>query len=625
MRSTGPAVVNNRRAFPVSVETQVRRYGLAAMVDRFPGSAFAVLTALFFIVVFTLSSFKLLWLDELITLHLAKLSGAGAIWNALAKGADPNPPITYLLVHWSRQIFGDHEFAYRLPAALGYWIGLASLFFYLRNRLRGSWAIFGCVVSMAMAAFDYSFESRSYGIMYGLAMLAFLCWSLTADQAKSPAVRWTALCGMTFALAAGISTNYFAVLAFLPPAAGEVVRTFVRARPSRPGGAMEFPRRKSPGRFRALSAINLRVWYAFAIGALPLLIYRPLIAHSIAQFAPYAWNKVSLDQVFDSYTEMVEVILYPILALFVLGILVFVLKKRVLSVCGECRSKLLPRWAESIFAPYRHRGPIPVHEAAGVFVFMCYPICGYLIASIHGGMLSPRFVIPVCFGFAITAAIVAQYLFRNLRHGATILLCLACAWFLSREAVVTYFYVEQKESFYNVVDGVQEAERSAPPGSPIVIPDPLLALTFWHYAPDYLAAREVFPLDFPAIRYFRHDDSPEENLWAGRSILYKMPIVPLATFQSSAGPYLIVAGKKNWLLRDLLQHRYTFKRLPIPTQAEDIGGFTPLAHGIPAFYETQGDRDAKRKQPAWRPAPFKVSENRPEARWYAPPELLNDQ
>ena len=52
----------------------------------------------------------------------------------------------------------------------------------------------------------------------------------------------------------------------------------------------------------------------------------------------------------------------------------------------------------------------------------------------------------------------------------------------------------------------------------------------------------MFPVDFPAIRYFRHDDSPEENLWAGRNVLYSMPVVPLAEFQHSSGHYMIVAS-----------------------------------------------------------------------------------
>ena len=77
-------------------------------------------------------------------------------------GADPNPPITHMLVHYSRLAFGDHELAYRLPPFFGYWLGLVSLFAYLLRRLPAVWALAGTVLSMAMAAFDYSFESRSY-------------------------------------------------------------------------------------------------------------------------------------------------------------------------------------------------------------------------------------------------------------------------------------------------------------------------------------------------------------------------------------------------------------------------------------------------------------------------------
>ena len=166
-----------------------------------------------------------------------------------------------------------------------------------------------------------------------------------------------------------------------------------------------------------------------------------------------------------------------------------------------------------------------------------------------------------------------------------------------------------------------------PAGVPIVISDPLLALTFQHYAPAELARRVVFPVDFPAIRYFRHDDSPEENLWAGRNVLYSMRIVPLAEFQHSAGSYLIVASKSNWLLKDLLNHRYNFERLPIDSHATELGGFTPLARGEPEFYEAQGDRAAARAFRSYGrpPAPFQVSQNLPEAKWYVPPELLNDE
>ena len=630
MRSMGSVALSDECSYQTSIESRSRRPGVVAWLDANPGKAFAVLTVLYFVVVFGQSSLKLMWLDEFITLHLARLGSLHDLWHALAVGADPNPPITYILVHWCRQLFGDHEWAYRLPAALGCWIGLASLFVFLKRRVCGSWATLGCLVWMAMAAFDYSFESRSYGIFYGLAMLAFFCWTAAIDTSRTSFIRWLAWAGMVFALAAGISTNYFAVLAFLPPAVGEFVRTAMRASRRSPGAPVNAPVNFEKGPHRRhsglLGAVDIRMWLGFGVAAAPLLLYRPLIAHSIAQFAPYAWNKVSLDQVFDSYTEMIEIILYPILALLVVGGIVFFAKERAIAVCRQSRSKLLPGWIESIFIPYSGRTPLAPYEAAGVLVFMTYPICGYIIASVRGGMLSPRFVIPVCYGFAIAATVAARYLFRNLRHAPLILLCVACAWFLSREAVVGYWYKQQKDSFHKILDKFEDAQARAPVGSPIVISDPLLALTFQHYAPSELASRVVFPVDFPAIRYFRHDDSPEENLWAGRKVLYSLRIVPLAEFQHASGPYIIVASKRNWLLEDLRKHRYSFARLPVDTRATDLGGFTPLARGEPEFYLAQGDRAPARTSKYSRPpAPFQVSQNLPEAKWYVPPELLNDE
>lgn len=581
-------------SFPATNETS--RATLEQRIDAAPGWWFVWLSVLYFFVVFCLSSMKLLWLDELITLHIAKSGGLGAIWHALSSGADPNPPITYILVHYSRAIFGEHEFAYRLPAALGYWVGLISLFQYLRGRIRGTWALGGTVLLMCMAAFEYSFESRSYAIFFGLAMLAFFCWTRVADDSRSPRARWLALFGMVFALAAGISTNYFAVLAFFPVAAGEATLTFLRSR-SR----------------SALRSIDWRVWGGMLVAASPLLIYRPLIAHSIAQFAPYAWNKVSLDQATDSYTEMVEVVLIPILALFVVAVVAWIAAARAANVCPTCRGRILPAWLEPVVRE-RNRWPIPPHEAAGVLFFMLYPFLGYAIASIHGGMLSPRFVIPVCFGFAIAATVVSQRLFGNLRRAGIVFLGFALAWFLCREAVVGYWYKQQKQCFYKVVDDLPQALLKLPADASIAIPDPLLALTFEHYAPQALRARAVFPVDFPAIRYFRHDDSPEENLWAGRNFLYRLPIETVANFQHQAHSYLIIADKRNWMLHDLRAHRYLVEHLPIDTRAQNIGGFTPLAHGTPQFYVASWDNPLLNHSPMVKPVPFRAAQELPTVR-----------
>lgn len=590
------------------------------VVERRPWLSFAAFSAFYFLVAFSLSSMKLLWLDELITLHIAQLGWLHSIWGALQRGVDPNPPLIYLLVHASTRIFGAHEFAYRLPAMVGYWIGLASLFAYLKRLLPVTWALAGTVLSTTMAAFDYSYESRSYGLFYGLAMLAVFAWSWTVDPAASPSGRRWSLFVMIVALAAGISTNYFAVLAFLPIAGGEAVRTFRRARKFRQHDARQHDLRWVS--FRSFwKAFDLRVWIALVIAGLPMLLYRPLIEGSIAEFAPYAWNKVSWRQVADSYTEMVEMMLYPALALFAFAVLMRLIGTRLRHTCTVCRARILPRHVNSVATRALDALAVPMHEGAAIFLLMAYPILGYLIASVRGGMLSPRFVIPVCFGFAIAVTLVAFQLFSQFRPAAVALLCLAMAWLICRESYVGYWYEEQKQCFYKVLDRLPQAESAAPPGSPIVVSDPLMALTFQHYAPPAIASRVIFPVDFPAIRYFRHDDSPEENLWAGRGFLYSLRIVPLADFENSAGKYLVLASDGNWLLDDLRDHHFTFERLDIDTRAQAIGGFTPLAHGTPAFFlASGGNAPPLPGQPhSAAPVPFQRSRNLPTAAAYIPP------
>ena len=531
------------------------------------------LTAFYAVVVSILSSVKLLWLDELITLHIARLGSFSAIWNALVHGADPNPPLTHLLVMGSMRLFGEHEFALRLPAMIGYWIGMLALFQFLRRWVAATWALAGVAMSMSMAAFQYSYESRSYGIFYGLAMLAVYCWGRAVDPTPSSTRRWLALLGMVAALAAGISTSYIAVLAFLPIAGGEVAVTMQRWR--------QLGWREDA----FLRSIQLRIWAGLAIAASPLLVYRPLIQHSIAEFAPHAWNKVSFDQVSDSYTEMVEYILFPILALLLFAIVVLVLSR----FCAHCRNSVRPRWIGSLATEqaYFKRSRLPMHEAVAVFTLIAYPLLGYVVASIHGGMLSPRFVIPVCFGFAIAGTMACYRIFGHLRFAAVSLLLVCTVWFCVRESVIAYWYSEQKQCFYKVVDRFPLAEF---PAGPIAIPDPLLALTFRYYAPANLAARVVVPMDFPAIRHYRGDDSPEQNLWAGRNSIYHVPIITLAALQHSAGKYVIITYDGNWMLQDLLQHRYPIRRLDINTRATAIGGFTPLSHGTPVFYSAAGDK-----------------------------------
>ncbi|MGH9560712.1 MAG: hypothetical protein ACRD3S_04590, partial [Terracidiphilus sp.] len=85
--------------------------------------------------------------------------------------------------------------------------------------------------------------------------------------------------------------------------------------------------------------------------------------------------------------------------------------------------------------------------------------------------------------------------------------------------------------------------------------------------------------------------------------------------------YLVLASDGNWLLDDLRDHHFDFKRLDIDTRAEAIGGFTPLAHGTPAFYIASGGSVPAflRRQSSDTPVLFERSRNLPAAAAYVPP------
>jgi hypothetical protein len=212
-------------------------------------------------------------------------------------------------------------------------------------------------------------------------------------------------------------------------------------------------------------------------------------------------------------------------------------------------------------------------------------------------------------------------MFRRVPGAGAVMLCACLAWFVARECYVGYWYVEQRQSFYKVLNTLPQAEATVPAGSPIVIADPLLALTFMHYAPADVAKRVVFPVDFPAIRLYRRDDSPEENLWAGRGWLYQLPVMPLAELQHGAYEYVVISSNGNWMDEDLLRHRYPLWRLPINTRAGAIGGFTPLMHGTPVFYRAVGD-EYFHAHPAPGLIPFELAKNLPSGKWTPTDDVL---
>ena len=515
--------------FPRS-SVRSRALHLSATINEHPRAVLAGLSCIYFGLTIALGCIKLLWLDEFITYYIAKLGSLSAIWTALGNGADPNPPLSHLLVLWSSKVFGSSAISLRIPAIFGSFAGIVALYAFLKRRVPPVYACGGVLFFMSTAAFDYSFESRSYALMLGFCALSLVAWRSTIEGNHKN----LAAIGLAMSLAAGISSNYFSVLAFFPIAAGEFVR--------------DLKSRK----------IEWRVWSAMALGGSILLLYLPLVNKAVATFSPYAWNKVQADVIADSYVEMVEIILWPAIGLLAVGVIAKLIRLR-----------------------WRDIAVLPLHESVAAFVLMLYPFLAYGIARIRGGMLSPRFVIPMCYGFAIAVAATAYRLFGRRAWAGLMFAALLLCWVFARESFVAKMYFDQRMAFDRVID-------TLPPVSTIVVTDSLLVLPLEHYAPPQIASHIVFPVDFAAIRQYKKEDSPEQNLWHGRNGIYPVPIVPLEQLNSRTSNYLVAAPVGNWLLRKLIAEGKPARMLPIFTDTKDIQGFTPLCHG-PVWFFANGN------------------------------------
>jgi hypothetical protein len=174
-----------------------------------------------------LSAVKMLWFDELFTLHLSRWHSPGELWGHLADGVDLNPPFSYLLTHLSVRVFGETPEALRLPALLGVLACIVCMHSFAARRVGWLWACVPVALLLGTAAAPFAGEARPYGIVLGLVGLALVLWQRACerDRPVTPAV-----VGLGVVLVLLLSTHYYSVLVLIPLACAEIARAGSRRR-----------------------------------------------------------------------------------------------------------------------------------------------------------------------------------------------------------------------------------------------------------------------------------------------------------------------------------------------------------------------------------------------------------
>jgi hypothetical protein len=518
-------------AEPMSVARPSRTGLLWSAINRNPVRTLAAIIAFYLAIACAQATTRLLWCDELITLAIARQGSLAAIWRALAAGADPNPPLSHWLVLQSIHVFGQGALAVRLPAILCVLLATVSLWAILRLWVCPGYAAVGVLAFMATRGFDYAYEARSYALLMGFGMTSLAFW-LNSTERRGTA-RLVALAGMTAALALGVCSNYYGVLAFFPIAAGEAMRLF---------GA----RRVQP-----------EAWLAMALAATPLLVFLPLIRHNLLEFVPHAWNRPKPRVISESYLVLVEVVLWP-----VLGLALYVGWKRWRTAREQ--NWHWPDPAAPLLQPY---------EAAALATLILYPVLGYLIAVGGAGMIGARCVVPVCCGFGIAAGLLGRKAFAGNARAGVIVLSALLFWVAARESVCAVILAQQRTAFFALLDDVARE----PLDRPIVVADSLFVLPLAHYSSEQVRARIVFPIDFDAIHAIEPDDSIEENLWAGRNGIFPIQVVAYDSSWFGSRDLTVIARPNGWLTRRLTRDGFHLSQPDDNFPWQGVGGvFTSL-------------------------------------------------
>jgi len=306
----------------------------------------AALAAFYLATSIHIASHRLLYFDELYTVHIARQRDWVTIWSALRHAADSLPPVYYMVVRLFDNLFGRNDVSVRLPSGLAFIAGLLITFDCARRFTDGLHGLIALSVLTCSFLPYYGYEARSYAIYFMLAALSLWIWTCTPTDSKL----WAILFGAVLCL--GVTFHYYAVLLLVPYGLWEIYRW-------RPW------RRPSPKLIAGLVGT-----------ALTAALLSPLIMSFSRQFSRGFWAYASFYALKMTFSE-----LFPD-GLFLLAlIMIWVALSR-------------PDDTGIVV------GPVQPAESLGWF-FLCIPLAGFVVAELKTNAFVSRYFIGALPGIAV--------------------------------------------------------------------------------------------------------------------------------------------------------------------------------------------------------------------------------
>jgi hypothetical protein len=191
----------------------------------------AYLSAASFLCLLTFSGYshaKAPWMDEVLTVTIARQPALSDIWKGVNAGFEADPPFFEIIVHYLFRVFGDHIFLARLPAILGFCLTCVCLSLLVWRHTPAVYGAATFFLPFATALRIRAMDARPYGMMMGFSALTLLCWDALGDEELRYRTAWRV--AFTLSLAIALFSHFFSIWLLLGLGTGELCRWIIRRR-----------------------------------------------------------------------------------------------------------------------------------------------------------------------------------------------------------------------------------------------------------------------------------------------------------------------------------------------------------------------------------------------------------
>jgi hypothetical protein len=443
---------------------------------------------------------KLMWVDELFTLHAARQGSLAGVAE-FSRASDGVPPLYEMIVSAILPVVRSEALAVRLPSTLGFCFMIVCLVAFCRRRLPAIYSI-----SAALLACDtclpYSTEGRCYGLILGCAAGALLCWQYAVDgRHRALAIPLLGLC-----LALLPALHYYAVFFLVPLFLAETVRWRISGKP------------------------DWAIFAAMSTALVVLALHYSFIAAG-SRYQKHFWSPAKWAHIPAFYNDF----FWPILGICLIP---FCLTVVLLSATDKAHAGAL------------HTGLAPA-EWTAVAAFSLMPVFVVVASEYTTHVFVTRYVLWAVPGFAILAA---ALLWRA--AGGQAIAGLSLAWLALSIIAIHEVRDVRRKPVLRESEAVHQALKSLPYGTePIVVADAHAFIELSYYSESRIRNRLVYPVSEELeLRYIGSDTN--SLLLPALRRYTDLNVVDYKTVAASYPRFVLATLSEDGLAWDLIRAGY---------------------------------------------------------------------